>query len=242
MRDGDGSNWTVSGGFTSWQAYWKAQGMAWRTEPEIDASRQQFLAQRRAVQPNIEKGIYPFRDANGRIALTRPDTGRLLITLQSSGMRGSVEWTDEKQRGREELEVRGADLSDVDLHELPLVGLRGSLSFGEVFEDDTDLVDAAAVDLSRANLRSACLQGALLRCVHLEDVDLRFAQLTKAKLYNAFLGGARLGQSHLAGASLRRAAFSADISLYNVHLSDDTVGAARLRDVRWNGADVTGIE
>jgi hypothetical protein len=43
-----------------WKAYWSAQGMPWRMQPEIDQQRQQFLAERQVVQPDIEKGSYPF--------------------------------------------------------------------------------------------------------------------------------------------------------------------------------------
>lgn len=57
----------------AWRAYWQAQGMEWRTEPEIDEERQLFLTERRAVTPDIERGNYPFRDEKGRITLTRAD-------------------------------------------------------------------------------------------------------------------------------------------------------------------------
>jgi hypothetical protein len=43
--------------YTTWREYWKAQeGMLWRTEPEIDSERQQYLAERRAIHPEIEGG------------------------------------------------------------------------------------------------------------------------------------------------------------------------------------------
>src|SRR2546422_11418207 len=60
----------------AWKAYWKEQGQPWRTEPEIDAVRQKYLAERRAIVPDIEKGIYPFKD----IRLTRADVEWLLAT------------------------------------------------------------------------------------------------------------------------------------------------------------------
>lgn len=53
----------------AWRAYWKAQGWPWRTEPEIDAERQQYLAERRAIVPDVTQGIYPFRG----IKLSRGD-------------------------------------------------------------------------------------------------------------------------------------------------------------------------
>ncbi|HEY7984997.1 MAG TPA: hypothetical protein VID73_12555, partial [Ktedonobacterales bacterium] len=72
----------------AWQAYWAANGMPWRTEPEIDDARQRFLAERRHVTPDIERGIYAFRDENGGIKLTRTDVEWLLATHESGGVRG----------------------------------------------------------------------------------------------------------------------------------------------------------
>lgn len=46
----------------AWKAYWEARGQHWRTEPEIDAERQKYLAERRSITPNIEQGIYPFQE------------------------------------------------------------------------------------------------------------------------------------------------------------------------------------
>src|SRR4051794_3290252 len=33
----------------AWKTYWQAQGMPWRTEPEIVEERQQYLAERRSL-------------------------------------------------------------------------------------------------------------------------------------------------------------------------------------------------
>src|SRR5260221_8252627 len=62
----------------AWKAYWQAQGMLWRTEPEIEEERQAYLTERRVVEPDIERGTYPFRDENGGIKLTRADVEWLL--------------------------------------------------------------------------------------------------------------------------------------------------------------------
>jgi hypothetical protein len=169
----------------------------------------------------------------------------LLATHESGGVHGPVDWSDPQQRGREGLDVRGADLCGVDLRQLPLAGLHASLTWDKMAEEDEralDAVDAAAAVFSQANLRGAHLEGAWLRQVDLSGTDLRHAKLTRAELYSAYLAGARLGQSHLAGASLRRAVLSANTNLYDAQLSDATWGAARLRDIRWNGVDVTVIE
>src|SRR5438046_2136374 len=53
----------------NWPAYWTACGQVWRTEPEIDAYRQQFLLQRLAAEVDDFQKIYPFTD----IPLTRAD-------------------------------------------------------------------------------------------------------------------------------------------------------------------------
>ena len=90
----------------AWKAYWKAQDQPWRTEPEIDTKRQKELTQRHAVIPDIEKGIYPFRG----MKLSRADIEWLLATHESKGITGPVDWSDESQRYREGLDVRGADL------------------------------------------------------------------------------------------------------------------------------------
>jgi hypothetical protein len=229
-------------GYASWPTYWMAQGMPWRTEPGVDEARQRYLAELRASSVDIERGLYPFRDTNGRITLERADVEWLLATHESNGMQGPMDWHDPRQRGRVGLDLRGADLSRVDLHLLPLAGLRGSLSFEEAAEDATQIVDLASVSLAHANLRETQLNGAELRRAVLSGADLRGADLSRAELYNAFLDGAHLGQSSLAGASIRRAVLNADTALYQARLSDVKYGAVRLRDIRWNGADLSVID
>jgi hypothetical protein len=56
------------------------QPMRWRTEPEIDESRQQELAARRGVVSSIARGVYPFRG----IVLGRADIEWLLATHDGS--------------------------------------------------------------------------------------------------------------------------------------------------------------
>src|SRR3989440_12986486 len=77
---------------------------AWRTEPEIDSERQRFLAERLVIVPDIQRGIYPFKD----VKLTRADIEWLLISQQ--GGCGPVDWNDVQQRGGIGLDLRGADL------------------------------------------------------------------------------------------------------------------------------------
>ena len=103
----------------SWQTYWAARGQPWRTQPEITPARRRFLAERRAIAPNIIQSVYPFRD----IALTRADV-EWLIAAQPHGN------PDDDSPG---LDLRGADLRRVDLSHLPLRRLRGSLTREEGF-------------------------------------------------------------------------------------------------------------
>ena len=63
----------------AWSAYWIAQGQPWRTEPEVDSKRQEELAQRRTIAPDIEKGIYPFKG----MKLSRADVEWLLSTHEN---------------------------------------------------------------------------------------------------------------------------------------------------------------
>jgi hypothetical protein len=85
----------------AWKVYWGAQGQPWRTEPEIDQQRQTELAQRRAIAPTIEQGIYPFQG----MKLSRADIEWLLATHEHG--RGPVDWQDPRQRTREGLDLRG---------------------------------------------------------------------------------------------------------------------------------------
>jgi hypothetical protein len=97
-------------GYKSWPDYWKAQGMPWRTEPEIDEEQQRYLVERRAIQPDIEKGIFPFKD----IKLDRADVEWLLATHESRDKVGPVWWEQEKGTPRDKrrtgLDLRGANL------------------------------------------------------------------------------------------------------------------------------------
>jgi hypothetical protein len=85
----------------AWRIYWRSQEHHWRTEPEIDVERQKYLTERRSIHPDIEKGIYPFRD----IQLTRADVEWLLATHENG--RGPIYWSEVNQRDRWGLDLRG---------------------------------------------------------------------------------------------------------------------------------------
>jgi hypothetical protein len=198
-----------------WRAHWQAQGQPWRTEPEIDAQRQEELTKRRAITPDIEKGIYPF----GGMKLDRADIEWLLATHENG--RGPVDWSDESQRERRGLDLRGADLrgsedQPFNLSGLPLARLIGGLNVyeerGPTTEEQRKRVgilltgaNLSGVQLAEANLSHAQLERANLTEAQLERVNLSEAQLAKASLYRAKLVEADLHWRQLEEANLNQA-------------------------------------
>src|SRR5258708_6055886 len=156
----------------AWKAYWKAQGQPWRTEPEIDAERQTFLAERRSIIPDIKRGIYPFKD----IRLNRADVEWLLATHEKG--RGPVNWGDESQRERYGLDLRGADLSQEDLSDLPLARMYGALASGGWENATEEQRNMAVVCMKGVNLRQAQLQGTNLRQAQLQGAHRMLARHT----------------------------------------------------------------
>jgi hypothetical protein len=184
--------------------------MPWRTEPEIDAGRQQVLAARRAVTPDIEMGTYPFKDID--IRLMRADVEWLLATHEDG--RGPVDWSDPRQRGRDGLDVRGASLQGALLHGLPLARLRAGLAGEDWHDASAERQEWAAAHLEGANLIAVHLEGATLNSAHLEGAVFQrslktgrryAAHLEEADLRGAHLEGADLRVAHLEGAVLRQA-------------------------------------
>ncbi len=240
-----------------WKAYWAAQGMPWRTEPEIGGERQRYLAERRAVRPDIGRGIYPFRDVNGGIKLTRADVEWLLATHESAGMHGPVDWSDNRQRLRPGLDLRGADLRrinlgadrrQVDASGLPLARLRGGLALAE-WLDATDQQRLAAgiqldganlttAHLERADLRAASMIGSILHKGRLESANLTSAHLEQANLTEIHLEDAYLSGAHLEGSDVREASFDGASNLRGVYLSNEKLGGAALGDIRWGGVNL----
>src|SRR5437660_5877911 len=73
----------------------------WRKEPEIDLTRQRFLAERRSIIPDPEHGIYPYKG----LELSRADIEWLLTTHRSGSFIGPVDWNDINQRDREGIDL-----------------------------------------------------------------------------------------------------------------------------------------
>ncbi len=86
--------------------------------------------------------------------LSRADVEWLLATHENG--RGPVDWSDESQREREGLYLRGAFLHETSLRELPLARMCAGEDFGNWFEEVQ---------------RHQQVEG------HLEGVDLSFAHL-----------------------------------------------------------------
>lgn len=166
-----------------WKAYWKERQQPWRTEPEIDAQRQEELAKRRAIVPDWEKGIYPF----GGMGLTRADIEWLLATHENG--RGPVEWSDVSQRERTGLDVRRADLHELNLTGLPLTRLIGGLRGYAWLSATEEQRTLAGVRLIGADLRGGQLEGADLSAARLEGADLSEARLNEVRLSGVILAG-----------------------------------------------------
>src|SRR5216684_4319020 len=196
----------------AWLAYWQEQNQPWRTEPEISPARRAELEKRRALVPDIEKGIYPFKG----IKLDRADVEWLLTTHEG----GPVNWSDEKERVCEGLDVRGADLQEANLHELPLTRLRGGLTSDEWLKATEEQRSSAVV----------LMRGAKLYLAQLEEANLIGAQLAGANLSRAQLAGASLIEARLKGAYHRRA------QLKGAELSGAQLVGASLIEAQLEGA------
>ena len=231
----------------------------WRTEPDIDAERQQFLRQRLTVAPDVQQGIYPFRS----VKLTRADIEWLLITHEQG--RGPVEWSDPTQRERHGLDLRGADVQHINLRGLPLARLRGGLTKAEWLVTTPEQRRDGSILLNGANLSDAHLEGAVLRGAYMNETILRYTHLEHATLFQAdlvaaymrhvYIEGANLVSANLAGAYLRRAVLvGADVrgafldngtNLGHVVLASGNGRerqCALLADVHWNDCNLAVLD
>lgn len=211
-----------------WQASWQQQGQLWRSEPEIDNERQQFLAERRAMQPDVRQGIYPFVN----MKLSRADIEWLLATHENG--RGPVDYSDQSQRERVGLDLRGADLRGVDLHNLPLARTIGDVAWREWPDLTEEQHILAAIHFEKADLKGAHLEGAELeyalfdgtdlRQAHLQGANLAAAQMQRAYLEGADFNGADFWLAHLDAAFIW-ATNLAGTNLSQVHLQEAHIDA-----------------
>lgn len=212
------------------RARWRELGQPWRTEPEIPAERQHYLALCRSTIPDVAQGIYPFKD----VRLGRADVEWLLAT-QCEG-REPVAWNDERHRGHEGLDLRGADLRRADLAGLPLTRMRAGLAYEEWPHVPEEQREQASAHLDRANLREASLEGAILVGAPLVRANLSAAHLEGASLIEAHLEQADLREAHLEGADLHTA------RLERAHLRGAYLAGADLHDATLEGADLNAAD
>src|SRR5215467_2127356 len=230
-----------------WKAYWTALGWLWRTEPEIEVERQKDLAKRCENSSSIKRGIYPFSDIEPN--LNRADIEWLLANHEHG--RGPIDWSDKRQRERKGLDLRGADLSQVDLQGLPLACIVGGIK--EHYSQAER--EMAAIHLEEANLRFAHLEGAKLVSAHLEGADLsstclvgavigyahlKGAWLVKTQMNEAFLGFADLEGAHLIEACLNNVNLIR-ANLERTNLLDTQLRKAILCEAHLEGASLTGV-
>ncbi len=223
----------------AWCAYWEAQGQPWRTEPEIDAERQAFLTERRAIRPTIQEGIYPFSSAD--VHLNRADLEWLLATHESDGFRGPVNWYDQRQRERKGIDLRGASLAGLNLRALPLARMQGGLTHQERVATRREESQKAVIHLEGANLAAAHLEGASLARARLDNANLYNAYCQHAELVATHFEGAYMGRTRLEGASLRRAFFNAESELELTTLASKEDGTVAVADVRWDNVNLAPV-
>lgn len=227
----------------------------WRTKPDPSHDRQNELTACLATPPNIIQNTYPFKG----IKLTRADIEWLLVTHENG--QGPIDWNNEQQHNRWGLDLRGADLSQVNLRNLPLARVRGGLSREEWETATLKQRDAAAVHMEGSDLSGAHLEGAVLEGAHLEGASLRYTcmrevNLFRAYLNNAYLRGAHLEQAilkgtrmegaylfeaHLGGADLRKAFFDSATNLERIVLAERKFGFALLADVHWSDVNLSVV-
>lgn len=215
----------------AWISYWLAQGQPWRTEPEIGVERQKELSAQYKIAPNMEKGIYPFKD----VKLSRADVEWLLARHREEW--GSLDYNVGPRSHAGGLDLRGADLRFVDLGGLPLTQLRGGLRSDEWRRSTEQQQHAAAIHLEGARLNGADLRRASLRFAHLEGADLRYANLAGASLRFAHL----VGTDSFCPADLRYAIFNQETNLEEVILGNMQYGSARLAEARWSGVNLSVV-
>src|SRR6266566_4654471 len=176
-----------------WNVFYpEVNNQSWRTEPEIDEKRKAELDHRRCtIIGDFISGNYPLKD----MKLNRADVEWLLATHENGV--GPVKWSEESQRKREGLDLRGAHLQGENLSRLPLARLRASLTKEEQDLATEDQCSQARIHLEKAILEKAELQGANLHHAYLDEADFTGALLEEANLTDARLQKANLLEAQL---------------------------------------------
>ncbi len=157
-------------------------------------------------------------------------------------MCGPVDWSDENQRQRKGLDLRGADLCQERLHHLPLACLAAGLDESDWGGATKGQRTIAAVLMKGADLQGAHLEGANLRKANLEETFLVGAHLEKASLLSAHLEGANLIEAYLDGADLRGVFLDDGTYIQASSLGNKKLGFVFLSDIRWGDANLAAVK
>ena|SRR5215471_10943202 len=147
-------------------AYWKKQGQSWRTEPAIDEERQQQLLSYSQGSVDIERGS---ADIEWLLAVEEKRNTEVRANGDTGG----------KQQKLFGLDLRGADLSGVNLSDLPLMGLRAGLSLEEGRHATVEQSRQASPNLTKADMSRAQLQRAQLSWAIVDEAVLVEAHLER---------------------------------------------------------------
>ena len=221
-------------GQDDWKLHWRGLNQPWRREPEINGERQKFLAKCLTSYPSTSLNGLPFKD----ITLTRADVEWLLAALQVTAQYQHEQHSQHPAM----LDVRGANLSKLDLRGLPLNAICGGLSEEEWRNATPEQRDMAAVHMERADIHGTSLQGAMLRGAHLEGADLRDAHLEGADLRDAHLEGKGRSLKPLPAADMRMAFFDKHTRLDNVILGNEANGVVKVADVHWSDVSLAPVD
>ena len=132
-------------------------------------------------------------------------------------------------RLKEDRNLAGADMSNLDLTGIRLMGL--SLKGADLHNSDLTQATLAGADLSGVNLENAQLNDVRIAGANMQSANLRGAQMTAAKmvgvnLHEADLAGADISESRLIGVNVADADFS-DVKTTNAQTA-----------VKWEDAKV----
>jgi hypothetical protein len=191
----------------AWRAYWHAQGTPWRTEPELDEQRQRFLAERRAIAPDIEHGIYPFREVS-RASPEQRDWAAVQLgraSLREAHLEQAILTGAHLERAT----LGGAHLAGASLRLAYLQGtslfhahLEGQHMPGRVPGQGARPASSPGTseDLPAASLQEAFLDSATnLKGTHLGTKDLGGIAVADVRWDGVNLGGADWSPVHMLG-------------------------------------------
>lgn len=177
---------------------------------------------------------------------------------------GELQWIMQQRQWSSEVYlpagIQRANLSRANLGETNLSGAildranlsnawlsKANLSGASFFEANLSSADIQFANLNGANLIWANLSKAVFRAANLSNANLNGANLSRATFNGADLQEANLSGADLSGASLTMSNLSGTHFIHSKLDSDTVFGSAKfssttkLRDIRWNGVDLTRV-